>query len=93
MAVNNGNTVFRMAYTPTDHLFEGGRRLARVLAIWWALAVMVLYIVGAVGNLGYAAFHFVPALWALVGGVLAIWFGAWSVGYVVRGFMGIKGRG
>jgi hypothetical protein len=61
--------------------------------VWWALAVLVLYVVSAVIEFWYSPVSFGGTLGVIVGGVLVIWFTAWSIGYIVRGFMGIRGRG
>ncbi|MGX2041844.1 hypothetical protein ACWJKU_17205 [Methylocaldum sp. MU1018] len=91
MAIGNGNTVFQMAYTPRDHLFEGGRRLARVLMIWWSLYVLVLFAGDAVFGFWDLEFSIKVALWLILAGVTGIRLVAASIGYVVRGFLGIRG--
>jgi hypothetical protein len=90
MAIGNSNTVFQMAYMPRDHLFEGGRRLALVLAIWWSLYVLFLFADSAAFGFWDLKVSIKIALWLLFAGVTGIWFASASIGYIVRGFLGIR---
>ncbi|MGX2041083.1 hypothetical protein ACWJKU_13245 [Methylocaldum sp. MU1018] len=90
MATNNGIT-FSMAYTPRDNAFEGGRRLARVLMIWWSLYVLVLFAGSAVFGFWNLDVSIKIALLQIFAGVTGIRLVAASIGYVVRGFLGVRG--
>ena len=64
----------------TTNVFEGARRIAKLVAVLWILGWVV------------AAFN-TSQIWqdalAFIGGLAFLWAFTWAVGWIVRGFLGI----
>lgn len=69
------------------NIFEGGRRIAKVVAGAWAVGLTI----GALNGAFTYQSGFDGSLVAKegLGGLAFIWVFTWGVGWIVRGFMGI----
>jgi hypothetical protein len=66
------------------NIFEGSRRIAKVIAAVWAIGTL-----SAAFYDGIELFEFTVFFKFLVGGLAFIWAFTWVVGWIARGFMSI----
>ena len=71
--------------------FEGARRIAKLVAALWIVAVFNALSEGWIDDQGWPErlkeFGW-GVLW-VIGGLVFIWGFSWAVGWIVRGFMGV----
>jgi hypothetical protein len=86
-------SIQRGGWAMAINMFEGARRIAKLVAVVWILVSGWLAIEDwqrAVENMPTSLqyLRFVSLVWILIG-LGALWAFTWATGWIVRGFMGI----